>query len=434
MSLVTFGTEISGTEDTTLGDRLTTVEGESSPYEDPEDGVKPSSAHGSGESDDYPPLNINDEALKHIAECYLPATHGKCVEVCKLEGGTYHEICLLEFEDEWTCIARLTRNKRENTTVTESEIETRRFVRRHTSIPVPETYFANLDPANAVGAPFVLMEDMKGYQLAIMWNALKTDYRLKVLAEIARVIAQLARLHFNKFGSLRPGGAVGRLQNKTIPDHEPGRGPFSTTNDFMKSFLKDDAGRSAEVMALYTETRAELAQYMATQKDNAFLNPPYRLLHGDFDSQNMLFTWDSPSEPPRLSAIIDWDFSYTGPLDELYEYPIFIQDSDLEPELYSENKLLRKEFVRMLAQNFPKHSEERRQVRQCFRDKMFPLRGFYGTFAARIWTRQDVELSIVKLYLEELRNQRTGKETLPPYNGRHDWQPDSELESGDEES
>ncbi|KAI6821092.1 hypothetical protein KC340_g13006 [Hortaea werneckii] len=385
-------------------------------------------------SKEYPQLDLNYEALRHIANYYLPGGHGKCMSIDKVGRGTYHEIRLLEFDDGWTCIGRFTRDLQESVTIAESEIATREHVRKHTTIPVPETYYINLDPTNAVGAPFVLMEHIEGHTLADMWPALKTDYRLAVLSDIAKVLAQLVRLCFNTIGSLKMGGVVGYMQNPTIPDHLPGRGPFVSLKDYMLSFFSDDSDRPKAVKALYPEIREEVTRFCDAREGTEILSAPYRLLHGDFDYQNMLFVWEDPATPPHLSGIIDWDYSRTVSLYDLCEYPIFIQDNDCDRKAYEENRLLREEFVRMLAQNFPKHSHERHLVRECFRYKISVLNEFNDSFTHCIYT-EDLEMSLVKRYIKDLQNLMEGRKTLPAYYGRCDSpEPDSELESDDEDT
>lgn len=385
---------------------------------------------GSWESNENPPLELNYDALKHIARYYLPGNHGKCVEITTKGRGSYHEIRRLHFEDGWTCIGRFTRDKHENVTVAESEIATREYILKHTSIRVPQTYFVNLDPTNAVGAPFVLMERIEGRHLYCFWwnDALKAEYKLSMVLQVADVLAQLARLKFARIGSLVGGGTVGALQNPTIPRHEPGRGPFESLQEYAHSFLREDAGRSDEVMALYPEIEEHLTSFLSKQTGNLTLEAPYRLIHGDFDGQNMLFTWENLDQAPKLSGIIDWDNSYTGPLYYLCEYPIFIVDTDLEADRYDENKILRKRFVRKLADGLPAGSEDRQRVRQSFRQKNRLLNGFNHAFTS-IDRSPSFEKVVVGGYLGDVKNGRA------PYGGRHDYdseweyKPDSELES-----
>lgn len=397
--------------------------------EDMEDNTfdQDSGSENSWSSDEYPPLNLNAEALKHIAELYLPGGHGRCIDITSLSRGSFHEIRLLEFEDEWTCIARFTRSKEENCSVTESEIATRDYVRRQTTIPAPETYFVNLDPTNAVGAPFVLLEDMGGHSLSEMWPALKMGYRQAVMSQIADVVSQLAGLQFHRIGSLKAGGSIGCLQSLVYLAEEPGRGPFHSLEEYMLSFLVDDDGRSGEERALCLAIKEELMKFMRTQGNAAILAPPFSLTHGDFDSQNFLFIWESPQTPPRLCGVIDWDNSLTMPRYYLYEYPPFIRDSDLAPELYAGSKILRQHFVRELRGRFPSGSRDRQLVRECFRRKHHALNVFRSAFAVRRWEDSDLKLIAMRKYLEDLRS----GEGLP-YGGRPDYEPDSEPESDDD--
>ena len=139
----------------------------------------------------------------------------------------------------------------------------------------------------------------------------------------------------------------------------------------------------------------------------------------------MLSTQDDPSEPPKLCGIIDWDDSRTGLLYELLEYPIFIQDVEWSPELYTENKTLRKYFVRCLANKFPKGSSDREDVKECFRMKSWILQNFQT-----MWVSGDNEMDVQRTR-QKLESIRSG--TAAPYEGKLDWEPDSELESEDEE-
>lgn len=58
----------------------------------------------------------------------------------------------------------------------ESEIATMSFVRQHSTIPIPEIHGYDLDKANAVGAPYLLMSALLGRivaQLPLMEDSVK---------------------------------------------------------------------------------------------------------------------------------------------------------------------------------------------------------------------------------------------------------------------
>ena len=139
----------------------------------------------------------------------------------------------------------------------------------------------------------------------------------------------------------------------------------------------------------------------------------------------MLFTWDDRSKPPKLSGIIDWDYTYTGPLYYLYEYPVFIRDREEMQEQYSANKIVRKNFLRALTQKFPKGSVDREDVRECFRQKSYMYNEFRNLFITNQWSGPSEETYYMREYSEGLKG--IG-EHLFAYGGR-DYVPDSDLES-----
>jgi len=372
---------------------------------------------------DYPALELNYDALKHIATFYLPGGHGRCVDVATLQEGTYYEIRALRFEDGWSCIGRFTRDKNESMSVAESDSATLKFIKQHTTIPVPEVYFANYNPNHAVGAAFVLTERMPGKRLSDIWPGLISEHKLAAVLQIADVLAQLARLHFRCIGSLREDGSVGPLQNLTIATKEPLRGPYDSFEEYMLGFLSEDTGRPAVVMDVYSEIKEKLRTLPDEQLGSQVLKPPYRLIHGDLDLQNMLVAHDDPAKPPQLTGIIDWDNSFTGPAYYVFEYPIFIQDNEAEPDSYDENKMLRKHFVKAIANSFPAGSEAREEVWGCFRQKCFWLNAFRNIFTMHLWHPVEIEHAVVQRYLDRLK-----ESAQPAYDGRLDYEPDSELE------
>ena len=388
---------------------------------------------GSWRSDEYPPLNINYEALKQVATQCLSDQHGKCTDIKTISRGSYHEIRVLIFEDRWSCIGRFTRNRDEHPGVMESETATIKYVRHHTSIPVPETYFETFDPTNTVGAAFVLTERIPGTYLYTFWYELTIDQKVDVMGQIADVLAQLSTLKFDKIGSLNMSGTVGPLQNLSIPNHEI-RGPFNNMEEFMFSFIPEDGIFTPEVEPLYSGIRKTFHKELEDQNDDSLYIPPFRLIHGDFDGQNMLFTWPDSSQPPKLSGIIDWDYSYIGPLYYLYEYPIFIRDVDTRPSLYDSNKVIRKQFVRTLVDKFPKGSIDRQDVREAFRQKNYGYNWFRNIWmptGKQMLTDAEQEKLWAKHYTDGLRGR---DEYAFPYGGRLDYEPDSELESEEEQA
>ncbi|KAJ5774433.1 hypothetical protein N7457_009329 [Penicillium paradoxum] len=381
-----------------------------------------SSADEEYDSDEPPELNLNFQELK---ECASTVASARCINIRKLTRGRYHEIFLLDFEPgsetkvevaraQHSCIARLTRGD-ESLAKATSELATMRYVKDHTSIPVATILHQDLRSDNPVGAPFVLMERLRGRHLYKLWDGLSLDHKKDVLTQIASVLTRLAALHFDGIGSLQDDG-LGPLVHPSLPRQE--EKPFQSTLDYLSAFAREDTVEDPKHKDLYQQVRQELEKYFSSKSDASYLKSPFRLIHGDFDAQNLLFTKvsDTPDNAPVLSGVIDFEYSYAGPLYYLYEYPIFIQDVDFSPELYEDNAILRPHFVRALQQSFPEGSPEAIAARDVMHEKNFILNDF-----PRLITLMANDSSEIGYFLQNLRN-GTGL----AYSGRQDYVPDPE--------
>lgn len=302
---------------------------------------------------------------------------------------------------------------------------------RTTNIPVPEVFFVNHNRNHAVGASFVLMEMMPGVKLSEIWIDLTMDHRLAVLEQIAQVVAQLADLRFDSIGSLTSGGKVGPLLNISREMREELQGPFSTTLDYFCATLNESKrDRFEEAKNSYQAIKDELTIFLAGEASNPTLHAPYRLIHDDFEPWNILVTDEDPSSPPKISAVIDWDYAYAGPLYYLCDYPSmtlgYFRYEDEKPN----DKIMRKHFVRTLARQFPKGSADRENVKRCFKEKSLVLNGFHSTFTA--WKGElESEVSSTSAYLSTIRGE-CDDEDCHPYGLLEEWVPDSDVDSDEE--
>ena len=124
----------------------------------------------------------------------------------------------------------------------ESEIATIQYVKQHTSIPVPEIYYQDLNPDNAIGAAYVLMEKLPGRHLYKSWDDMSLDHKRRALSEISSVIAQFTSLEFDQIGCLTQSG-LGPIIHPCL---ETPKGPFRSTLEYLESFV------SADKMAILT--------------------------------------------------------------------------------------------------------------------------------------------------------------------------------------
>ena len=405
------------------------------PQSQARDGIQ-SSVEGCGRAKSVkrPWLTINNEALKHIATYFLPGSHGACVSIVDTDqGGTFHEIRVLTFEDGRTCIGRFTRES-EPLTKTESELATIEYVRKHTSIPVPRIYFVNHNRNHVFGSAFVLMERLEGVELFDMWEDLTFDHKVAALEEVANVVGQLAELHFDRIGSLTYEGSLGPLINLSCEFGNNLDGPFATFKEYVHSAL-DESRRShcSGAMAYYRDIKKEIQGFLTSEASNPTLQAPFRLIHTDLEFWNILVTRKDKSQPPKISGVIDWNLAFVGPMYYLCEYPPDITDLQKEPETFPDNKKPSKSFVKAIARRFPKGSDERDHVKRCFREKSEMLNVFPRTFTSYKAEGDDIGEMLARSYLSGLRKENP-YDTHHPY-GCYDqeWVPDSDPESDDDQ-
>lgn len=137
----------------------------------------------------------------------------------------------------------------------------------------------------------------------------------------------------------------------------------------------------------------------------------------------MLFS-DSLDNKPRLTGLIDFEFSFTGPLYRLYEYPVFIQDIDMEKELYAENAILRTHFVQQIFHQLP-DQEAKDTFIACINNKSFILNRFYECFM-HMRCSEDTLLGAANSYLKSLKDG-----TGVAYSGRADCKTESYSSEAD---
>ncbi|VUC37044.1 unnamed protein product [Clonostachys rosea] len=380
------------------------------------------------DSDEPPPLNINLEQLMASATGILQA---QCTGAVPMARGANHEVFLLSFEpsasahpgitkSDYRCVARFTRENSANATTRDaSEVSTLQYLKRETDIPVPEIFHQDLNMNNPVGAPYTLMEHLKGRHLYKLWNSLSLDFKKAVLSQVAAVVAKLSSLRFESIGSFDGQGSIGPLVSQSSDIQ---KGPFSSTEEFVLSFVSTNDKESPELVELFQEIQ-EALEIFFSETHNPALRPPYAMVHTDFDGQNMLFIEQPDHSPPKLSGIIDFEYSYAGPLYFLYEYPIFIQDVSWSKELYAQNSILRPHFIREIYKNLP-DEESRMILTTCMNRKSFTLNSFQ-TFFMSIKSPEEDLIDLARSYLKSLR-----EGTHPPYLGRLDFVPEFYLPDG----
>lgn len=145
-----------------------------------------------------------------------------------------------------------------------------------------------------------------------MWEHLSLDHKLFAMEQLASIHGQLASQKFDTIGCLQAGGFVGPLLDQVEWWRPLGEHAFTNTVDYINSYLREDnTDRRASARALYPTIKAKLAAHLEQNAGNPTLNAPYRLIHPDLNFRNLLLT-QQEGMPPKITGVIDWDWSYTG--------------------------------------------------------------------------------------------------------------------------
>ncbi|KAF4987650.1 hypothetical protein FDECE_15346, partial [Fusarium decemcellulare] len=256
------------------------------------------------------------------------------------------------------------------------------------------------------------MKRLPGRHLYKIWDDLSLDNKKAALSEIASVIVQFASLRFEKIGCLTQGG-IGPIVS---PCYQAPKGPFDSTLAYLESFVSTNMAESLELAELFQQIRTELAVF--TRQDNlVYLEPPFALIHADFDAQNMLFVESPDGLGLELTGLIDFEFAHTGPVYYLYEYPIFIQDVSWSKHLYAENAALRAHFISQIFNGLP-DLVARKTFIAAINSKCFLLNSFRDSFMS-MQCSEDTLIQSATYYLKSLKD-GTGL----AYTGRLDYKPE----------
>ncbi|KAJ7490835.1 kinase-like domain-containing protein [Mycena latifolia] len=282
-------------------------------------------------------IQVTQSMGKRCTGCYLT------------DQGGYNTVGILTFDDGTDIIVRLSGSGtgQDDTMPTAdleqrflSEVATLRYVKKNTTIPVPEVYHAVSTADNPVGARYMLMQRIPGQLLISHWMQFSAEERRKVVAQLADFQAQLLQLEFPTIGCLvDENGTVGPLGlSCTYPfalRNSTDRGPFSSSRDFLLAYVRAELDLLTRRLAYWTEQRrtwsacnggfddlpasyaVEWFQLLLdgiTALPADLLDPPdcaFVLFHDDFNEGNIIV---SRSDPTEVVGIIDWEGSRISPL------------------------------------------------------------------------------------------------------------------------
>ncbi|KAF5017914.1 hypothetical protein F66182_10130 [Fusarium sp. NRRL 66182] len=245
----------------------------------------------------------------------------KCKILPDIGLGYNHMVRILEFEDGDRWVGRLKlpslstpeKSEPEQTLDTKMtyEFNTISFLRKKTSIPIPRIHAFEARPHCSVGAPFMLMDCLKG----------------NVGMDIARIHVELSRVQLPKIGTIESINPDGILQQGPIPGLG---GPFITATEFFEAWathskfgktdeqLRAGSGQFADEIAhstaLFLPTIKKLANKLSVHDHG-----PFPIYHGDFGHNNVIVDDDY-----RVLGVIDWEGAFAGPWEIFGDFPLSI--------------------------------------------------------------------------------------------------------------
>ncbi|CAK7232983.1 hypothetical protein SCUCBS95973_008442 [Sporothrix curviconia] len=258
---------------------------------------------------------------------------------------------LLRFTDGVLWVARIAmRASTADTVKLRSEVDTMRWIREQSSLPVPEIFASECEIGehNTVGAPFVLMSFVPGNTAMDAGGGYETHHgiipaahRAQFYRAVAACHVQMTSLRLPKIGTVRR-TPEGTFEAGPIPGIG---GPFETATAFYEAWINHvhfprrpdeileimrGAPESEQVLRAVERFPSRLpavASQLARRAGHNSDRGPFPLCHPDFLHSNIIIAGDTDFD---VLAVIDWEGAYTLPL-ELVRFPRFL---DLMPRRF----------------------------------------------------------------------------------------------------
>ena len=255
---------------------------------------------------------------------------------------------------------------------TESEAATLAYVRKYTTLPVPEVIAYDSSSENELGFEWMLLKKIGGVPVSEIWESSKFSSKVQLTVQISDLQKELRLLQFGQVGSLYFSTVKSQVNGRIIftqarnkdgnldidSDFVIGRmvspwffrdkrvwlpadrGPFSSSSDMMMAKIQIQIERLKNLSPspddeYYTETDEDLVEDQEKVLDICHtlkeLVPLYfptfkvkernLLYHDDLSARNILIN----PESFRITGILDWESVSIRPAWECYDYPYFLK-------------------------------------------------------------------------------------------------------------
>ncbi|KAJ3513461.1 hypothetical protein NLJ89_g2933 [Agrocybe chaxingu] len=224
-----------------------------------------------------------------------------------------------------------------------SEVASMQYVSLHTQIPVPRVIAHNTErDGGGVGCPYMVMSKGEGIPLVMVWNDMDDTKREAILRQVVEILLQLSSLRFDSIGALfKRDTASGpewyiapsaKILSDEVFTYSPEGMARTFTNAFdywiayaSRNMQRVDAKHFGCMKSLNYSLAWLHRSLIPSIYDTSLDAKGFPLIHGDFHLQNiMVIDTDTPS--PRITAIVDWEFTSTVPTSSFAQYPFFIID------------------------------------------------------------------------------------------------------------
>ncbi|KAF9072380.1 kinase-like domain-containing protein [Rhodocollybia butyracea] len=246
-----------------------------------------------------------------------------------------------------------------------SEVATIRFLKQHSTIPVPFIYWYDDDTDGRVGGKWMIMEYLNGSRGDQIWSTLTGAQREKLVLSLADIWARLMQHSFQKIGSLYECADgthfyVGRMTFLPTANHyaiaPPDAnkcGPFSTAQAWLEASARqelaykialphplDASSRLSRISAVLDLIRRSRDLQICTPWNASQLC----MEHVDFSTHNILV---SHEDPTRIVAVLDWEGARIVPMWAMN--PAFRWPRSDETEISHLKNLMRRRICAQVA-------------------------------------------------------------------------------------
>ncbi|KAF2662522.1 hypothetical protein K491DRAFT_673040 [Lophiostoma macrostomum CBS 122681] len=309
---------------------------------------------------------IQDSAFEKLLLQHIDPEGKLDVNKCQVEehdGGSYHYVVFLSVEGHGRFVVKVpfsgtaTWWQEGDAYNLRSEAQTMNFIRRNTSVPIPEVIAFDDSLDNAIAAPYILMRAIEGRVATHAWygrtpngqldksnadnpSLATVQQRKRFLKNLAYTMAELRHLRFDKIGMLNFDGNAGvpevgpwfedmqdGQQLKEVPAYESSKDFFQSKIDYVKDKcdgqIDDLAYGIMEVLKL-----AFGSSPISSSKEKASdIQESFVLTHNDLDLQNIYV-----DDNFNIVGIIDWDLTVTAPRCVGFSsFPVFLRE-DWDPD------------------------------------------------------------------------------------------------------